>query len=394
MGTEGKIGIFAPLKTKVNMHFLNGSRIFIQPKSKYLSIEEQASSCLAQLKRIPPDKRIYKLNFFADVKSEKEYKQLKQKLQQLVAESVQTSVVCELIAQPPLNAGIIAEAFTFDTSLWKTEFLSGKNGSAMLFRRAGAKVLIGSSQSDTFPGCRENAVSAFNTFTGLLKSVDLPLHSVVRQWNYIENITGFDGENQRYQQFNNVRSAVYENHFSQSGFPAATGIGMNRGGIILEFVAVDIHGAVSQPIDNPEQISAHCYSEKVLEGKHFTLKATPKFERARLFECFGQKQLFISGTASIRGENTIALNDPAKQTEITIQNMQQLYSKKSLKSVTVDTLRPVYGHARVYVKNREDYSAIKGVFENYYGKLPVVYILADICRHDLLVEIEGEAILE
>ncbi len=92
------------------MHFLNGSRIFIQPKSKYLSIEEQASSCLAQLKGIPPDKRIYKLNFFADVKSEKEYKQLKQKLQQLVAESVQTSVVCELIAQPPLNAKIIAEA--------------------------------------------------------------------------------------------------------------------------------------------------------------------------------------------------------------------------------------------------------------------------------------------
>ncbi len=48
----------------------------------------------------------------------------------------------------------------------------------------------------------------------------------------------------------------------------------------------------------------------------------------------------------------------------------------------------------VYVKNRDDYSAIKKVFENYYGKLPVVYILADICRHDLLVEIEGEAILE
>src|SRR5690554_4580881 len=110
MGIEGKIGIFALLKTKVNMHFLNGSRIFIQPESKYLSIGEQASSCLAQLKGIPTDKRIYKLNFFSDVKSEKEYKQLKQKLQQLVAESVQTPVVCELIAQPPLSFGIITEA--------------------------------------------------------------------------------------------------------------------------------------------------------------------------------------------------------------------------------------------------------------------------------------------
>ncbi len=381
-------------KTKIQMYFLNGSRIFIFSEREYPSVDEQIYSHLKQLENIPRDKRVYKLNFFADTKSKEEYQQLKDKLQQFVAASVQTPVVCELIAQPPLNTGIITEAFTFDVSLWEAEFLPEEKGSAMLFRRDGAKVLIGNSRSDSFPACRENSVSAFETFAGLLKKAGLPLHSVVRQWNYIENITGFDDRDQRYQQFNNVRSAVYVNHFGRNGFPAATGIGMNRGGVIIEFVAVDIPGAVSLPIDNPEQISAHCYSGKVLEGGHSALKATPKFERARFFECFGQKQIFISGTASIRGENTVALDDPAKQTEITIQNMQQLYSPKSLKTVTSDSLHPAYGHARVYVKNQDDYSAIKKVFEGYYGQLPVVYILADICRDDLLVEIEGEAILE
>jgi hypothetical protein len=38
--------------------------------------------------------------------------------------------------------------------------------------------------------------------------------------------------------------------------------------------------------------------------------------------------------------------------------------------------------------------AIKKTFKSYYGNLPVVYIIADICREDLLVEIEGKVILK
>jgi hypothetical protein len=34
------------------------------------------------------------------------------------------------------------------------------------------------------------------------------------------------------------------------------------------------------------------------------------------------------------------------------------------------------------------------VVKKFYGDLPVVYILADICRDDLLVEIEGKVILQ
>jgi hypothetical protein len=55
---------------------------------------------------------------------------------------------------------------------------------------------------------------------------------------------------------------------------------------------------------------------------------------------------------------------------------------------------PKYGHARIYIKNLSDYGVIKRSFKMNYGKLPVVYIVADICRKDLLVEIEGRVILE
>ena len=210
----------------------------------------------------------------------------------------------------------------------------------------------------------------------------------------MEGILEFDGENQRYQEFNNIRSEFYKQNFEHSGFPAATGIGMNRGGVIIEFVAVKSDKVKSVPIDNPQQVSAHSYSENVLVGEECPVKATPKFERARYFEFAEKKMIFVSGTASITGERTIGVGDPVKQTEITIQNIQQLYSDDILEGISGRQLQPKYGHARVYVKNRKDFAAIKRTFKKHFGNLPVVYIVADICRNDLLVEIEGKVILE
>ena len=46
---------------------------------------------------------------------------------------------------------------------------------------------------------------------------------------------------------------------------------------------------------------------------------------------------------------------------------------------------------RVYIKRREDYAKTKAVCEERLGELPAVYAIADICRPDLLVEIEGIA---
>ena len=90
----------------------------------------------------------------------------------------------------------------------------------------------------------------------------------------------------------------------------------------------------------------------------------------------------------------MGVDDPAMQTEVTIDNIRRLYSEEVLKTLSDGNLEPTYDHARVYVKFRKDFPAIKRAFRKNYGNLPVVYIIADICRTDLLVEIEGKVILE
>ena len=82
------------------------------------------------------------------------------------------------------------------------------------------------------------------------------------------------------------------------------------------------------------------------------------------------------------------------QTEVTIDNIRRLYSEQVVGMISDEKMEPKYGHARVYVKNRKDFAAIRRTFKKHYGNLPVVYIIADICRIDLLVEIEGKVILE
>jgi uncharacterized protein YcgL (UPF0745 family) len=88
------------------------------------------------------------------------------------------------------------------------------------------------------------------------------------------------------------------------------------------------------------------------------------------------------------------MGDPVRQTEVTIKNIKRLYSKKVLHEVNREKLVPKYGHARVYVKNRKDFAEIKRTCKKHFGNLPVAYIVADICRQDLLVEIEGKVILQ
>jgi hypothetical protein len=47
------------------------------------------------------------------------------------------------------------------------------------------------------------------------------------------------------------------------------------------------------------------------------------------------------------------------------------------------------GLLRVYVKRAEDYPVVRAACEGRLGKLPVTYVVADVCRPDLLVEMEG-----
>ena len=46
---------------------------------------------------------------------------------------------------------------------------------------------------------------------------------------------------------------------------------------------------------------------------------------------------------------------------------------------------------RVYLKRPEDFPKCEAICERRFGSVPAIYAVADVCRHELLVEIEGVA---
>ena len=247
----------------------------------------------------------------------------------------------------------------------------------------------------------ESAENSFKLMEGILKSEQLSFANVVRQWNYIEKILEINYQKQKmlqnYQVFNDVRSRYYSKNSFSHGYPAATGIGMYAGGVVLEFVAVDHSPAVKVvAIKNPRQLNAYSYSQEVLVGKPVSQtagKTSPKFERAKFVSFQNQAQVYISGTAAIIGQDSIPAKNAGEQTITTIENIQQLISEMNLQNHNIDlkTAKLTLSYLRVYVKNNKSVEEVKGVCEKYFPQVPTLYLISDICRPELLVEIEGVA---
>ena len=373
------------------MYFLNGSRNFISPENNG-TFESQFQNCLLQLSKFNSREKVFKMNLFIDSSSYDDYKEKQYEIHKHVQKRFGNDICLNVIAQPPVTAQIIMEAFFYDESSWNKEIIQNNICNAIHFKKEHTEFLIGFVQANNKEAISEQSEKAFRAIKEMLDEKEFHMQSIIRQWNYIEGITCLNDMHQHYQDFNEVRTKYYGDAFAGKGYPAATGIGMNEGGIIIEFIAMKSDEAATRPVDNPDQVPAHQYSKDVLEG-YRTNKSTPKFERARYLNYAGRQMIFISGTASITGERIEGLNNPEKQTEVTIQNIQKLYAGDVLENICAGNVNPYYGHARIYVKNKQDYTIVRQVFERYYGRLPAIYIQADICRDGLLVEIEGEVIL-
>ena len=49
------------------------------------------------------------------------------------------------------------------------------------------------------------------------------------------------------------------------------------------------------------------------------------------------------------------------------------------------------GLVRIYIKRQEDFEKTRAICRSRLGDLPTIYAVADVCRPELLVEIEGMA---
>jgi len=262
----------------------------------------------------------------------------------------------------------------------------------------GRELLAGGLSSFMYPDdTRTAAEKAFDIALEILDRENMSANDIVRQWNYIGNILETKNNYQNYQIFNEVRSEYYARYRTLKRYPAATGVGMRYGGVIIDICAVQPGTAVTiMAVDNPAQVNAYEYGQQVLKGfadKEKPFKHPPQFERGLLLANYLQSTLFISGTASITGQETIGAGDIEKQTIVTINNIRKLSDPERISRILS---RPAltgekYRLFRAYIKRQEDFGLVRQICENYFPGVPVSYIEADICRDDLLIEIEGEA---
>ena len=233
-------------------------------------------------------------------------------------------------------------------------------------------------------------VQSMDIFEGigkLLSSNGFKPSDICRQWNYIPGITVLHDGSQNYQEFNDARSIFYASCDWKEGYPAATGIGTTAGGVMVELYAVKGTGYRSLPIDNPVQVAAHSYSQQVLDGKSVEQlgeRTTPKFERARLLG----NTIFISGTAAIKGECSNMSTNTVEQAVETMEIMNRLIASDN---IPAENNGAQYDLLRVYVKRECDIPATREYMQRHYPTVPKHYLVADICRPELLIEIEGIA---
>lgn len=337
------------------------------------------------LAQLPTNEIIVRLAFFGTPANNEEYLQRRSILRDKVRHCFgMNRPVLSYVSQPPLNTPLLLEVHSYRSD--KTDrVIYGIQDDLpyiLIENEAGRFLYAGGFQGDIVgTSIDEQSGELFRHIDVLLKKEGFPINSIVRQWNYIEQITASDGDNQHYQSFNNARAVFYKKTDWPLGYPAATGIGANLGGVLIDFDAVLLHNPQDKinPIDNKLQIAAHAYSAQVLK-KASDAKETPKFERAKSLTIGGNKKVYVSGTAAIRGEESLKNVGIEKQLKITMENIAELTGSAKLVML------------RVYLKHKEDFSISEALLREMYPDLPISYMWADVCRDELLIEIEGIAV--
>lgn len=222
-------------------------------------------------------------------------------------------------------------------------------------------------------------------YSEIFRALDrLGFPHALRFWNYFPCINETEGGLERYRQFNLGRAAAFDaaGRYRTATLPAACALGTDSGaGLTVYFVAAREPGIA---IENPRQVSAYDYPREY--GPR-----SPTFSRAVLHRSGPAAILFVSGTASIVGHRTVHAGDPAAQTRETLANLEAVFLEAG-KHVRPGAFTRRESSYKVYVRHSGDLPAIRREVERAMGdEADAVYLRADICRSDLLVEIEAVA---
>jgi chorismate lyase/3-hydroxybenzoate synthase len=232
-----------------------------------------------------------------------------------------------------------------------------------------------------FHGLEEAAEAAY---LGLLQfHATTPYRHVWRIWSFVADINQGTGDDERYKQFCLGRArafAAVHATLPGIGYPAATAVGKPTGARRSLQVCWLAGPDPGVEVENPRQLAAYRYPRRY--GP-----AAPSFSRAMLVP---GPLLLVSGTASIVGHESVHPGDTIAQLHETLDNLDAL-----LRQAAEVAARPVprlgpESLFKVYLRRAEDAASVVQQLQARLGEeLPLVVLLADICRQELMLEIEA-----
>ena len=264
---------------------------------------------------------------------------------------------------------------------------AGRSGQVHWWRNA--EWLFGTVDLDEHPDSDDLTALSHSAYSDIFKTLnDSGRPHLLRIWNYLPRINLDGGGMERYRQFNAGRQRAFLEAERPvfEGSPAACALGTPSGPLSIRFLA-GCHAPVA--IENPRQVSAYRYPSSY--GPR-----APTFSRAALADMGNDRlALLISGTASIVGHASVHPGDVAAQTQETLRNLQAVIDSAHTHCSARFDLRQL--DAVVYVRRAADEAVVRQILMQALGAEAAtlrhaVFLQADICRTDLLMEIEAHAL--
>ena len=228
-------------------------------------------------------------------------------------------------------------------------------------------------------GPAEDAGAAIDAAEDLLAREGFSFRDVARTWFYLRDILDWYGP------FNAVRNAAFRRMgLAGAGgdgqIPASTGIeGRNhRGG----WCALDLLGV--RPRNGGRLEVKRLHNRKQSEATEYG----SAFARAMAVVLGDARYIFVSGTASIddRGA-TVHAGDFGTQARYTLEAVKALLEGAGASLADV-------GQATAFLANPSDGRSCERIIERSgLREAPLVTTVADVCRDDLLFEIDAIAVL-
>jgi len=225
----------------------------------------------------------------------------------------------------------------------------------------------------------------YDAYRELLAVIERTRHrQLVKVWNYLGGINDGEGDRERYRQFSVGRAMAFaETGVADESAPTGTGVGTQRDrGLAVIALASDREFVLAE---NPRQVSAFRYP------RQYGPKS-PKFGRGGSVATDSHRLHLISGTASIVGHTSMHPGDTNLQIEETLRNLDALCQSVS----TIDARKPALALdercvLRVYLREPGDYGTVAKTIERELGldRDHIAFLHGDICRRELMVEIDG-----